>query len=578
MKSSFKRGFTLIELLVVIAIIAILAAILFPVFSKAREKARQTQCTNNQRQIAIAISLYAQEHDETLPDSVSVWQQIKLTSALNSNTALAQAAAGSVTRCPNMTSKANGYVYNNQLSRVGLGDRNIVDPTSVMLIADGQHSGSSASANVAFSISDLDMVRHAGNYITASLDGSIRNVKSTDVATWNAAAGAMALLTTAPTSAVSATGVNVGLGTVTYFTDNPVALTTTNGTVVPDSSPSFTHTVTFATAGAYTITKGGVSITGTVYNYSIAPATSGTIQPGIATVYSLLDGGTNTTSGTWKWQKQGDSNWTTAGSGTSYSITFPGVIGSALSYSVQVVASGVTVTNLYNVAAITSTATIITAGRAVDATDANYTPASVTLRADLSPTSGETVQFINGMQGTSGNWLTNPTQIGTTGLVASNCINWAVTANIGTFPTTSPSGYQSGGNSLVPVGFQIYYDATPTKSFYNNNGSILSKLSQTSVRIASSATTQHAYIYSAFLNDVSFTTSSFDVTAKILDATGATLFNTGPATASCPSDPRKVYVTKVDFAGGTNLEIIINPTAGTGGTPKFSILAVTVTK
>jgi prepilin-type N-terminal cleavage/methylation domain-containing protein len=65
-------GFTLIELLVVIAIIAVLAAILFPVFAKAREKARQTTCLNNQRQLATAIQLYAQDHEEVLPDATSV--------------------------------------------------------------------------------------------------------------------------------------------------------------------------------------------------------------------------------------------------------------------------------------------------------------------------------------------------------------------------------------------------------------------------------------------------------------------------------------------------------------------------
>lgn len=54
-----KTGFTLIELLVVIAIIAILAAILFPVFAKAREKARQTSCLSNSRQIGTACQAYA---------------------------------------------------------------------------------------------------------------------------------------------------------------------------------------------------------------------------------------------------------------------------------------------------------------------------------------------------------------------------------------------------------------------------------------------------------------------------------------------------------------------------------------
>lgn len=62
-----KRGFTLIELLVVIAIIAILAAILFPVFARAREAARATSCRSNLKQIATSFQMYMQDYDETMP-------------------------------------------------------------------------------------------------------------------------------------------------------------------------------------------------------------------------------------------------------------------------------------------------------------------------------------------------------------------------------------------------------------------------------------------------------------------------------------------------------------------------------
>lgn len=64
-----RPGFTLIELLVVIAIIAILAAILFPVFAQAREKARQAGCQSNLRQVSTAVQLYVQDYDETFPPS-----------------------------------------------------------------------------------------------------------------------------------------------------------------------------------------------------------------------------------------------------------------------------------------------------------------------------------------------------------------------------------------------------------------------------------------------------------------------------------------------------------------------------
>jgi len=70
-----RRGFTLIELLVVIAIIAILAAILFPVFARAREKARQTSCLSNCKQLGLGMQMYAQDFDERMLIHCPPWPE-----------------------------------------------------------------------------------------------------------------------------------------------------------------------------------------------------------------------------------------------------------------------------------------------------------------------------------------------------------------------------------------------------------------------------------------------------------------------------------------------------------------------
>lgn len=111
MQSKQKTGFTLIELLVVIAIIAILAAILFPAFARARENARRTSCLSNVKQIALSALMYTQDYDERLvpaKDSATPilgWYQI-LQPYIKSNQALF---------CPSDSGSNSGQpaIYNN---------------------------------------------------------------------------------------------------------------------------------------------------------------------------------------------------------------------------------------------------------------------------------------------------------------------------------------------------------------------------------------------------------------------------------------------------------------------------------
>jgi prepilin-type N-terminal cleavage/methylation domain-containing protein/prepilin-type processing-associated H-X9-DG protein len=126
-----RSGFTLIELLVVIAIIAILAAILLPVFATARERARQASCENNEKQMGIAIIAYVQDYDELYPGRNTgplTWQQsiypyIKSTGVFvcpsnpnSSNIINGQQVVGSTT----YPAIPRSYAYNTRLNNANM--------------------------------------------------------------------------------------------------------------------------------------------------------------------------------------------------------------------------------------------------------------------------------------------------------------------------------------------------------------------------------------------------------------------------------------------------------------------------
>ena len=150
-------GFTLIELLVVIAIIAILAALLFPVFASAREKAFQSTCLNNQRQIVTSLLLYAQDNDELFPDASVAWQAVTL--------------SPKVLVCPTNSTLPNGYVYNFVMSDMPLG--NVTAPTQTMVTADGISSTTAGNlANIAYTAGNFDQ-RHQNLLIASFVDGHV---------------------------------------------------------------------------------------------------------------------------------------------------------------------------------------------------------------------------------------------------------------------------------------------------------------------------------------------------------------------------------------------------------------------
>jgi len=148
--------------LVVIAIIAVLAAILFPVFAKAREKARQTTCLNNQRQIALGITMYAQDNNSTFMPSSSMWSN-----ALN--------LPANIFNCPSLnnfkgTGSMPAYGFNAALYGAAMGD--VSKPATCPLTVDYNVKAAKSLYQVADWNKDLDP-RHSDGVVLSCMDGHV---------------------------------------------------------------------------------------------------------------------------------------------------------------------------------------------------------------------------------------------------------------------------------------------------------------------------------------------------------------------------------------------------------------------
>jgi len=176
-----SRGFTLIELLVVIAIIAILASILFPVFAKAREKARQTQCLNSVRQMCTATLMYSQDNNGRLPG-------LGWASAMSEN-----GVATKMFFCPSDnasdTESLNSYGYNGNLVNPfgnGISEAQVIAPTEVGLICDtspaktfpggGLVNGGGNADDAAYNVTPY--ARHSKGLIIGYCDGHAKYISS----------------------------------------------------------------------------------------------------------------------------------------------------------------------------------------------------------------------------------------------------------------------------------------------------------------------------------------------------------------------------------------------------------------
>ena len=194
---TLKKGFTLIELLVVITIIGLLAALLFPVFAKARERARQTVCVSNLHQIGLAIQMYQNDNSGALPLHFFDASALPIPEQADQDLLLSNAHDPNIYHCPNETqpppAPRSGLLRLDYSYRVynmmsyddthGLPDAIIKPEPSSVLVYDSNHGSNDEAGQL------YNGYAKGVTYIVLKADGSVTRIAGEQTADWFHSAG-----------------------------------------------------------------------------------------------------------------------------------------------------------------------------------------------------------------------------------------------------------------------------------------------------------------------------------------------------------------------------------------------------
>ena len=172
MQMQKNAGFTLIELLVVLVIIMALVAMLLPLLGKVREKARQSTCLSNQRQLCMAMSTYTQDNIDTFPGDLGDTEGTAWKKAMHNSL-----GNGGVFHCPSLDGSHDqtSYGMNGFLCGVAVGD---VKQTAVALLT------ADAKKDVLLSKDDPDTLRHKDGYLASFADGHVAHLEPNAAVIW----------------------------------------------------------------------------------------------------------------------------------------------------------------------------------------------------------------------------------------------------------------------------------------------------------------------------------------------------------------------------------------------------------